>query len=54
MVEVQHARSVLQGKGKREEGQGSDQVALSRRRKGGGHIVSACTCWPRDRGAVLN
>ena len=35
MVEVQHARSVLQGKGKREEGQGSDQVALSRRRKGG-------------------
>ena len=48
MVEVQHARSVLQGKGKREEGQGSDQVALSR------HIVSACTCWPRDRGAVLD
>lgn len=40
MVEVQHARSVLQGKGKREEGQGSDQVALSRRRKGGGDILS--------------
>jgi hypothetical protein len=53
LVEVQNARSVLQCKGKRGRSR-LRQCGIESSKGGGKDIISVpCTCWPRDRGAVV-